>query len=336
LKVAGGFHIRPERNADVCAEVEGTVEEVYVNEGDFVHQGDRLARLSDRDNRSELLQVQAQIAESRARLKTLSVNLDNHARYEAADQIRRAQLSQARTNIAKLQDELRYAEVDLERHKKLFDDGLISRGQLDEAEEEVVVKRKEQETAQAQLNLTSADDRADFRREFSLAQALSADISRLETQQQHLEEQLRFAEVVSPVAGVVTTHQPKEIIGNHLKKGDLILKAHELKTVAAEAYVPEKEIADVRVGQPVVLRASAYPSRKFYGTVASVAPTINMPDQFHLERTVLVTTELDNQGMLLKSEMTGNAKIYCGKHRLIALLTRGLARYVRVEFWSWW
>jgi hypothetical protein len=34
--------------------------------------------------------------------------------------------------------------------------------------------------------------------------------------------------------------------------------------------------------------------------------------------------------------MTGKAKVRCGKHRLIDLATRRLARLIRVEFWSWW
>lgn len=298
--------------------------------------GDLLARLSDRDLRAELLQVQAEIREAQARLKTLNVNLNTGARYEGAEQIRRSQLSQPRTNIAKLQDEARYAESNLERQKKLFKEGLISRGLMEEAEEKKVMRQKELESAEAQLNMVSADDRTDFRREFSNAQALIADISRLETQQQHLEEELGFTDIVSPISGVVTTHEPKEEIGKRVKKGDLVLKVHNLKTVTAEVYVPEKEIADVQVGQPVVLKASAYADRKFYGKVAAIAPTVNLPDQSRLERTVLVTTELNNEESLLKSEMTGNAKIYCGKRSAFDLLTHSLARYIRVEFWSWW
>jgi hypothetical protein len=34
--------------------------------------------------------------------------------------------------------------------------------------------------------------------------------------------------------------------------------------------------------------------------------------------------------------MTGMARISCGKRTFFDLLTRRLARYVRVEFWSWW
>ena len=43
-----------------------------------------------------------------------------------------------------------------------------------------------------------------------------------------------------------------------------------------------------------------------------------------------------NPSLLLKSQMTGTAKIYCGERRVADLMTRRLARFFRVEFWSWW
>jgi hypothetical protein len=53
-------------------------------------------------------------------------------------------------------------------------------------------------------------------------------------------------------------------------------------------------------------------------------------------RTILVTTEIANGSLMLKPGMTGEAKITCGTRRLIDLVTRRLARTVKVEFWSWW
>ena len=111
---------------------------------------------------------------------------------------------------------------------------------------------------------------------------------------------------------------------------------HALRTVTAEIGVSEKDISDVRVGQPVVLKARAYPWTTFHGTVTSIAPVATKPDDGQPARTVVVVTQLDNAALLLKPEMTGNAKIYAGERRLLDLVTRRLTRYVRVEFWSWW
>jgi len=51
---------------------------------------------------------------------------------------------------------------------------------------------------------------------------------------------------------------------------------------------------------------------------------------------VRVTTTIDNPSLLLKPEMTGNAKISCGQRRIVELLTRRVARYIRVDFWALW
>jgi len=109
-----------------------------------------------------------------------------------------------------------------------------------------------------------------------------------------------------------------------------------LRTVPAEIAIPEAEIADVNVGQPVVLKARAYPHISFRGNVLSIAPIATRQDEWRAGRTVLVTTRLDNDALLLKPEMSGNAKIYCGERRLIDLVTRRIVRYLRVEFWSSW
>ena len=92
----------------------------------------------------------------------------------------------------------------------------------------------------------------------------------------------------------------------------------------------------MKVGQQVMLKARAHPHETFHGRVTSIATKAMKQEEGRGGRTVLVTTELDNASLLLKPEMTGNAKVYGGERRLIELLTRRLARYVRVEFWSWW
>jgi hypothetical protein len=47
-------------------------------------------------------------------------------------------------------------------------------------------------------------------------------------------------------------------------------------------------------------------------------------------------TQIDNESLLLKPAMTGQAKIFGGERPIIDLITRRLAHTVRVEFWSWW
>jgi len=92
----------------------------------------------------------------------------------------------------------------------------------------------------------------------------------------------------------------------------------------------------VRVGQSVELRARAYPETTFTGRVTAIGQAAVEDPLGPGLRIVKVTTEIDNPGRLLKGDMTGTAKVVCGERRVIELMTRRLARYFRVEVWSWW
>ena len=132
----------------------------------------------------------------------------------------------------------------------------------------------------------------------------------------------------------------------HIKSADLSAGVHGPEAVTAEIAVPEKEIGDVRVGQPVALEARALPEKSFFGRVAAIAPArANEEEDRWRGRVLRVTTLIDDADLLLKPEMTGNAKIYCGERRVVDLLTRRrvfdtvtrpLARLLRAGVWSWW
>jgi multidrug resistance efflux pump len=317
LKVAGEFTVLPIHNADVRAEVEGIIQEVYRDEGDSVSQGELIVRLADRDCRAELRKVKAEIDEKQAKLRMFRAGT------------RAEEIELARTAVAKADERLRFARHQLERDKTLFDQELLSRKDFELTEEQLSVRQKEWEEAKDQLQVRLAGSRPEE------IEGLEAELRRLGGQQSYLEEQLELLTITSPVSGVVTTRKLKEKIGQHVTKGDLIAKVHEFKTVTADIAVPEKEIADVKPGQKVVLKARAHPLMGFQGIVTAIAPIATKQEDWR-ERTVLVTTQLDNPSLLLKPEMSGMAKIYCGQRRVAELLARRFVRYLRVEFWSWW
>jgi len=132
------------------------------------------------------------------------------------------------------------------------------------------------------------------------------------------------------------TKQLQDMLGHYVNKGELIASVQELTTVRAEISISEKEIADVQPGQKVVLRARSFPETSFEGTILSVATTAKERVDSTSGSTLIVLTELDNRSMLLKPDMTGNAKVFCGPRTLFDIMTRRIARYFRVEFWSWW
>ena len=318
LKIAGPFTILPMRHAEVRAEVEGLIEQIYAEEGDAVKKGERLASLFDRDYLAEMRQTKAELEEKEARLNLLKAGT------------RPEEIELARTVASKAEQRIKYALTHLEMDTALVQDQLISKREFEDTKELVTVREKELQEAQDRLKLLLAGSRKEE------IEAVAAEISRLNAHQRYIEEQLRLLTVTSPITGIITTHKLKERVGRSVKKGDLIAEVQEMNTVTAEIAIPEKEIADVKLGQKLILKARAYPQSSFEGTVTSIAPIATAPEDLRAERTVLVVTQLDNASGLLKPEMTGNAKIYCGEQRLLDLVTRRLVRFLRVEFWSWW
>jgi HlyD family secretion protein len=318
LTVPGNFKLLPAEQVEVRAEVDGIINQVFVDEGDSVKPGQPIARLSDRDVSAELLKTQAQLQEQQARFHMLQAGT------------RPQELELAAATEEKARERLPFARKVLERAQKLFQEGLAAQKEIDEAQEEVAVRQKELEEATSKLKLLRAGSR---REEIEAAQS---QVKRLEAQLQYLSEQRSLLLVTSPIQGVINTHRLKETVGQQVARGDLIAEVDGLKTIQAEIAVPEREIGDVRPGQPVEVKARAYPEKIFTGVVSSIGERVAKQDDTLEGQSVLVTTHLDNSLLLLKSGMTGSAKIICGKRRLLDLLRRRITKSLRVDLWTWW
>ncbi|MBI4659704.1 MAG: efflux RND transporter periplasmic adaptor subunit [Verrucomicrobia bacterium] len=212
----------------------------------------------------------------------------------------------------------------------MFEQKLLSRNDFETTAELAVGAANDVAEAKNRLNVLLAGSRPEE------IEATQAELARLEAQRRYLEEQLRLVRVVSPASGVVTTpsRQLREMRFQLVKKGDLIAKVHDLRTITAQIVVSEKEIADVKVGQKVLVKARAYPDETFPGTVVSIATTAQTGSSSTptgggasgpvsvAPKSILVTTEIDNRSLRLKLEMTGQAKIFCGERRVVDLVTR--------------
>ncbi|HYN08478.1 MAG TPA: HlyD family efflux transporter periplasmic adaptor subunit [Vicinamibacterales bacterium] len=310
----------------------------------------RLLRAGPTPQEVELSRQQLETVRSRQR------HLEKQ--YQEARGLHATRQAKADTAVKTAESLLEYGRKDLARSQQLSRAGLISRLQLEQSEEVVGRRQEELENARAELAIVQADAlsalggelaagnnaiaEADGRLRVLLAgnrpeaiEAMVADITRLEARRVYLADQVRLATIVTPAAGVVVTPKLGEKLGEHVTQGALIAEVFEVDRVLPEIVVSEKEIGDVAVGYPVVLKARAYPDRSFSGRVKAIAP--RAADSDGVERKVFrVTVELADRDGLLKPEMTGHAKIVCGRRTIANLLTRRFARYIRVEFWSWW
>jgi len=188
------------------------------------------------------------------------------------------------------------------------------------------VKSKEVDATQSELTVLLAGSRKEA------VEVAIADVKKLEEKLKILDQQLDLLKLRSPIDGVVTTPYLKNKIGEYIEKGNLFCQIVNLGVVVIDMPIPEKEIADVHRGYPMILKVRGFPSDSIQSQVTQISP---VAVESGIERKVLVRSELNNKDAKLKVGMTGVGKIYCGKRTIAYLVTRRLIRWLRTEFWEY-
>ncbi len=332
LRIAGAFQVLPAERTDIRPRIDGVIERVFVTEGTPVRTGDLIARLSGQDLRTSLQKTESELREVRSHLKILQAGPTRH------------ELEPVEASVARVNEQLKLAQRRLERADILFREGALARNTLEDTRAHTSIAVSEYQEAKARLNAFVNSVRPEQ------IEATVAQIDRLETQRRHVQDQLQLLDVTSPASGVIGTpaRQLRQMVGQAVATGGLIASVYELRDATAEITVSEKEIADVREGQSVEMKARADPDNAFWGKVIYIAtsasgrsagaePLSLLPSSGgRSPSSVLIAVQIDNPSALLKPEMTGEAKVHAGRRRLIDLVVRRLARTFRVEFWSWW
>jgi multidrug efflux pump subunit AcrA (membrane-fusion protein) len=193
-----------------------------------------------------------------------------------------------------------------------------------EAEAELAKREKELADAQAALALLEAGSRPEE------VEAGRARLDRLRAELRYLEALPEKVQVRSPVGGLITTPHLRERVGQYVREGDLIGVVEDPGGLEAEIALAEQEVARVRPGQAVELKARALPFETFPASVGRVAPAAE-PGQ--AQSTVTVACLLGEHPADLRPGMTGHARIYTGRRSLGEVLLDRALRYVRTEFW---
>jgi multidrug efflux pump subunit AcrA (membrane-fusion protein) len=186
--------------------------------------------------------------------------------------------------------------------------------------------RREQELADAEAALRVLE--AGSRPEEILAE--QARLARLREEVKHLEEQRQKQTVPAPVAGLVTTAHAREKVGQYVREGDLICLVEEPSGLEAEVSLAEQDVARIRPGQVVHLKARALPFETLATQVDRIAPAAGRGE---VQSTVTVYCRLDSSPVELRPEMTGHARVYTGRRPIGAILLDRVLRFVRTEFW---
>jgi putative peptide zinc metalloprotease protein len=132
------------------------------------------------------------------------------------------------------------------------------------------------------------------------------------------------------MSGLVVTPRLKEKVGQYLREGDLICVVESRAAEELEIALVEQDVARVRPGQEIRLKARALPYQTFVSQVDRVAPS---GVRGEAQSSLTVYCRLHEAPDDLRTEMTGYARIDTGRRPLSAILLDRMLRFVRTEFW---
>ena len=265
------------REATLAAKsIQGRVMRLLVDEGEVVSRGQLLAELA-------VSQVEAQVAAADATV----ANLDAQVRQGALDVAYTAKNSDA--SIAAAQAAVSSAEAHViranavlanstaahERAMTLFNAGAIARQDLDAAEMALHttgadVAAAEKDVARAEANLALARASADTI-ELKRQQLRALGESR-RTAVAHLEEaRANFAErlIVAPENGTIVSRLVE--VGDVVNPGSPIFHVIDMSRLYVKVYVPEPDIAKLRLGDRAEISVDAFPGRSFTARISKIS-----------------------------------------------------------------
>ncbi|MEO1148428.1 MAG: efflux RND transporter periplasmic adaptor subunit [Cyanobacteria bacterium J06638_22] len=254
--------VEAERSINLSPKTAGVIQNLLVEEGDRVRQGEVLAVMDDANLRGQLTEAQGQLVQQEANLQRLL----------AGD--RPQETAQAQARLRSAEAELAMAEADLTSNEMLYEAGAISR----QSYQQTVTARNVAQSAVDEAQQTLALSQIGTRQEEidqARAQVITAQGS-LETIQTQLDE----TSVLAPFDGVVVNTYAD--VGSFVSPStsgagndsDLSSSILELASDQLEVVVniAESQIGQIQLGQTVQIQVDALPGDVFTGVVDQIAP----------------------------------------------------------------
>ena len=316
-EVTGEVTLFPTARAEVHAVTPGVVARVLVRENQWVTPDRTLAELSAWEQEHDIVATGAEIERKQAELELLL-----HGPKAEAIEATREQLALAQVRAS-------HSRKLRELLEPVHRQGVVKDLEYQEAVKTAEVDQAAVAVAEANLKLIKSPPLS------MEVTAKQAELRQLREQLAYLQDQRERTRLRAPVAGKIVTPRLEFKTGGFLKEGDLFATVEDSRVMQAEILAPETDIGEVGLDAPVQLRVWAYPLRDFAGRVAVIAPVVEQNPDNPFVRAVRVTVEIPNPDGLLKSQMSGFAKIAAGDKPLIVAFTRALVRFVMIEVWSW-
>jgi HlyD family secretion protein len=248
----------------------------------------------------EVQQAEAAVTDARTQAQLAKDDLERAEQLIKTDDIPRSQYEQYRTRS-------RSAAAMLQQAEKRYE--LVKEGPR---KEEIEQGRAGVAKAEAALRLSEASE-LELRRKEQDVTARRAQIEQARAQAGITDVQLGDMVLRAPMDGVVLVKSAE--LGEVLAAGTAVVTIGDIDHPWARAYINERDLGRVRIGQAAAVHSDSFPGRSFNGRVSFISSRAEFtPRQIQTpeERVKLVyriKIDAENPGRELKSNMPVDAEL---------------------------
>ncbi|MDY7012838.1 MAG: efflux RND transporter periplasmic adaptor subunit [Cyanobacteriota bacterium] len=286
----------------VMAEATGLkIENVLVDEGDFVKTGQTLVRLDNSVLQAQLTQAQASVAQAEARVAELRAGSRSEEIARAKESIRSAE-----AGVRQAESDLSLARQRAQRNRMLQAEGAIARDSLDEI---LTVERNSQaaldqakarlQEARQQLAQLQAGPRPE-----AIAQA-EAQLAHAKGQVQLITAQLNDTRVVAPANGKIAKREA--YVGDLTSSSKTLFEIVQNGRLELQVEVPETQLPQIRPGQSVEIASDADSQLRLTGTVREIDPIVDAESRQATVNIDLPSSANLKPGMFLRAAVVTSA-----------------------------
>jgi len=295
VQVTGTFVAK--EASDVAPEAAGRIIETPVNVGEFVKQGQVIARMEDRDAQLRLEQAKASEQQAQAALRQAQSRIGlGQGQTFNPDSV--PEVLSAKATYESTLAQAKLAEADAQRYESLIKTGDVSRSAYEKA-------RTQADTAGAQANSARQMYEAALnsaRQNYQGVLTSQASLAGARAQTELAEKAMQDTLIRAPFAGFVSARPIAS--GQYVALTSKIATVLLITPIKLDLQVPESNSPQIRLGVGVEASVPGYPGRVFQGKVTALNPAVD-PNS----RTVSVEAEFSNSDLALKPGMFASARI---------------------------
>ena len=242
----------------VGSQVSGTIQKLFVDFNSQVKQGQVVAQIDPSIFHAQLLQAQADLADSQANVQGLT----------AAMETQKADIASNLANVAHAQAQLADARTQLDRNLELFKQGIVAAQVRDTSQSNYDALAASVGVTQAQL----AQSRAKLKSAAAQLDQAKAQVGQKSAAAELSKVNLSHTTILAPIDGTVILRNIDvgQTVAASLQAPTLFIIAQDLTKMQVYAKTDEADVGKIKAGALANFRVDSFPRETFAGRVSQV------------------------------------------------------------------